>query len=38
MTAPVTRSSRRPPGVPAEAAVDGWQRIFEWYGRYLAGD
>ena len=26
------------PAYRPEAAVDGWQRIFEWYGRYLAGD
>ena len=25
------------PAYRPEAAVDGWQRIFEWYGRYLAG-
>ena len=25
------------PAYRAKAAVDGWQRIFEWYGRYLAG-
>jgi len=27
----VDRPSYRP-----EAAVDGWRRIFDWYGRYLA--
>ncbi len=26
------------PAYRPEAAVDGWQRIFEWYGRYLTGD
>ena len=26
------------PAYRPEAAVDGWQRIFEWFGRYLAGD
>ena len=25
------------PAYRPEAAVDGWQRIFDWYGRYLAG-
>ena len=25
------------PAYRPEAAVDGWQRIFEWFGRYLAG-
>ena len=25
------------PAYRPDAAVDGWQRIFEWYGRYLAG-
>ncbi|HXZ62346.1 MAG TPA: dienelactone hydrolase family protein [Acidimicrobiales bacterium] len=25
------------PSYRAEAATDGWQRIFEWFGRYLAG-
>ena len=37
-TAPATRSSRstaRPTG--PRRRVDGWQRIFEWFGRYLAG-
>ena len=29
----VDRTAYRP-----EAAVDGWQRIFGWFGRYLAGD
>jgi carboxymethylenebutenolidase len=26
------------PAYRPEAAVDGWRRIFEWFGRYLAGD
>ena len=25
------------PAYRPEAAVDGWRRIFEWFGRYLAG-
>ena len=25
------------PSYRAEAAVDGWQRVFEWFGRHLAG-
>ena len=26
------------PAYRPEAALDGWQRIFDWFGRYLAGD
>ena len=26
------------PAYRPEAAVDGWRRIFEWFGRHLAGD
>ena len=26
------RTSYRP-----EAAMDGWQRVFDWFGRYLSG-
>jgi carboxymethylenebutenolidase len=29
----VERAAFRP-----EAALDGWQRIFDWFGRYLVGD
>jgi carboxymethylenebutenolidase len=29
----VERAAFRP-----EAALDGWRRIFDWFGRYLAGD
>jgi carboxymethylenebutenolidase len=25
------------PSYRAEAAVDGWQRVFEWFGRYVEG-
>jgi carboxymethylenebutenolidase len=28
----VNRPAYRP-----EAAVDGWEKIFTWFGRYLAG-
>ncbi len=33
---PSSRSTGPP--IAPEAAVDGWQRIFSWFGTYLKGE